>query len=328
MRSQLSRALRGLHDRGFSGHRDRWWKGPLAEGTAYRVEGGARHNFLFYYAFGHKRPFLTVGDFHARSSSVQLRVVEPSVEAALPLGPFMPTVRPGDLHSALRESPDIDRIRELLCADLRGIGYELGAGARPVCVPWDCRVTYIDKFTFEEAKCESFNNQDPGNFVRVSIYASMEKLDAIEPESADFFIACHVIEHVPNVVHGLREVMKKLKPGGKLVLVIPDKRFMFDAPRPTTTLEHFVAEDIGGEVSHLEHCLEYARRVEHRADWVARGQDSNRSGRDIHAHTFTPDSMRELLTYLKQDIELFSETEVHEPAYGREMMEFYSVITR
>jgi len=328
MRSQWSRTLEGLRERTFGGRSDQPRDNSLADGTAYRVEGGARNNFLFFYAFGHKRPFLSLGDFLARLSIDQLCAVGPDIEAALPPGPFMPTVRPGDLPSALRECADIDRVRELLCADLHGSGYELGAGGRPVCVPWDCRVTYIDKFTFEEAKCESFNNQDPSNFVRVSIYASMEKLDAIDPESADFFIACHVIEHVPNVVHAIREVMRKLKPGGKLVLVIPDKRFMFDASRPTTTLEHFVAEDIGGETSHLEHCLEYARRVEQRGDWVVRGQDSNRSGRDIHAHTFTPDSMREVLAYLKQDIGMFSDAEVHEPAHGSEMLEFYSVITK
>ena len=74
----------------------------------------------------------------------------------------------------------------------------------------------------------------------------MEDLQSISDGSADFFIACHVIEHVqhvPNVIVAIRTVMKRLKLGGTLLLVLPNKSTIFDNGRPTTSLEHFITND-------------------------------------------------------------------------------------
>ncbi|MEB2845941.1 class I SAM-dependent methyltransferase [Endobacterium cereale] len=92
-------------------------------------------------------------------------------------------------------------------------------------------------------------------------YADAEKLRAKYPEKAsiiedvdyvsdgrslvdligqtqryDFIYASHVIEHVTDFITFISDCENLLKPGGALVLVVPDKRFCFDAFRPVSTV--------------------------------------------------------------------------------------------
>lgn len=57
-------------------------------------------------------------------------------------------------------------------------------------------------------------------------------------EKFDYVIATHVIEHMPQLVLFFIDIASVLKPGGKLCLAIPDKRFCFDHYRcPTSFAE-------------------------------------------------------------------------------------------
>lgn len=63
--------------------------------------------------------------------------------------------------------------------------------------------------------------------------------DAVPPElhgSFDVFVASHVIEHTTDLVAFLRSAERLLKPGGEVILAIPDKRLCFDVFRPVSTL--------------------------------------------------------------------------------------------
>ncbi len=51
----------------------------------------------------------------------------------------------------------------------------------------------------------------------------------------DYIVASHVIEHTPNMLGFLNDCMALLKPDGRLVLAVPDKRYCFDYFRPTTS---------------------------------------------------------------------------------------------
>jgi len=51
----------------------------------------------------------------------------------------------------------------------------------------------------------------------------------------DAFVASHVIEHTPDLVGFLRSAEVLLRPSGRLLLVVPDRRFCFDFLRPATT---------------------------------------------------------------------------------------------
>jgi SAM-dependent methyltransferase len=51
----------------------------------------------------------------------------------------------------------------------------------------------------------------------------------------DYVIASHVIEHTPDLIQFLIDCQNLLKSNGILSLVVPDKRFCFDAMKPLTT---------------------------------------------------------------------------------------------
>ncbi len=54
--------------------------------------------------------------------------------------------------------------------------------------------------------------------------------------SADYMVASHVAEHVPDLIGWLQEIEAVLRPGGELCLVVPDKRMSFDCRRRETVL--------------------------------------------------------------------------------------------
>lgn len=294
----------------------------LKDGHPYKVVGGEKHGSIFVYSAGHKRIVPTMQVYYRSYSDTDLQDVSPHVESSIPNGAPIPCGAGSNLDHRLTGT-DTDAVRESLCAGLMGLGYEIGAGDRPTRVPLSARVKYIDKFTFEGASDGSFIGKDNKNFVHVSVYEAMDSLASIEDGSADFFVACHVIEHVPNVIASLKSVYKKLKKGGELIMAVPDKRYMFDQGRAETTLEHFISDEIrGADAETLEHYIEYFRRSAADSNFVKTALAGFESGRDIHMHVFTPESMRNLLTHLHDELG-FAEHSVLTPAQPEALQEFY-----
>ena len=130
----------------------------------------------------------------------------------------------------------------------------------------------------------------------------------------DYLVSSHVLEHLPDPLAALHEWHRVLRPGGLLYLVVPDKRFTFDEPRPLTSAEHLLrdfhegttADDARIHVDEFVFQTDWSRLspatapVDRPARQAAvRGaylQDLEQ-GRpiDIHYHTFTPDSLARVL---------------------------------
>ena len=51
----------------------------------------------------------------------------------------------------------------------------------------------------------------------------------------DFIFSSHVIEHIPDFLGFLESCELLLRPGGVIVLAVPDKRYIFDTLRPHST---------------------------------------------------------------------------------------------
>jgi SAM-dependent methyltransferase len=64
--------------------------------------------------------------------------------------------------------------------------------------------------------------------------------EAVSGRRFDLVIASHVIEHVANPIGWLAQVAELLADNGYLSLVIPDKRYCFDANRQLTTMADLV----------------------------------------------------------------------------------------
>jgi SAM-dependent methyltransferase len=130
---------------------------------------------------------------------------------------------------------------------LAGNGLEIGAFNRPAPLPAACRTRYCDVIAPDMA-ATLFPELDPGTLVAVDDYVDLDRHGlAIYPDdSFDYVILNHVIEHVANPVRVVAELFRVLRPGGKVVLSAPDKRYTFDRERASTDFAHLRQEFCDG----------------------------------------------------------------------------------
>jgi SAM-dependent methyltransferase len=134
-------------------------------------------------------------------------------------------------------------LREIAVSTLSGRGLEFGAFANPFPVPKECQVEYADRFTSEELFLKRYPGQSI-DIVPVSHVTSLDSFQGVRPGEFDFVIASHVIEHTRNPIGAIEKAYSALKPGGELVLVVPDKRLTFDRDRDITELSHLIDDYI------------------------------------------------------------------------------------
>lgn len=63
----------------------------------------------------------------------------------------------------------------------------------------------------------------------------------------DWVVASHVIEHVPDVIGWLSDLAAVMRDGARLSLVVPDRRYCFDARRPPTTVGEMLLAHASGD---------------------------------------------------------------------------------
>jgi SAM-dependent methyltransferase len=143
-------------------------------------------------------------------------------------------------------------IRTAHFASLRGSGIEIGPLANPAMLRAGATVRYVDQFGLDELRRR--NPDVPAEaVVAPDVIADSHALAPIADASVDFVIASHVLEHLDNPVAALLEWRRVLRPRGRLVLVVPDGRFTFDAGRALTSLEHILWDYVnaGSELKRL-----------------------------------------------------------------------------
>lgn len=241
---------------------------------------------------------------------------------------------PGRWSEADRAHPpftDAPRLRELLCAPLRGEGVEFGAGTQPLPIPFECRVRYADLLGIEGLRRESYEGQEAADFIVPDLQASLERLEGIAPESLDFIAACHVIEHTTDPIGALVRSAARLRPGGHIALVVPDKERTFDRARPTTPLDHLIAdyESPSRERDQLDF-QEFYRLAQPAPDWAYEQIWHERWERayPIHYHTWTHASFLAMVEWIRARTGLFSAVWSHHPPPDGGAIEFYVLLTR
>src|ERR1700722_1982865 len=75
----------------------------------------------------------------------------------------------------------------------------------------------------------------------------------------DFALSCHNLEHISNPIRALNEWIRVVKPGGAIVILLPDHRHTFDHRRKPTSLNHML-EDFESwrdetDLTHLDEVL-------------------------------------------------------------------------
>jgi SAM-dependent methyltransferase len=121
-----------------------------------------------------------------------------------------------------------------------GRGLEIGPLSRPIITREIGPVFYVDHVSTQELihKYKHDPSADVGNIVNVDFVWGEKTLAQCVGDAApfDYVVASHVLEHVPDLIGWLREVGEVLRPGGRISLVLPDRRFTFDVRRRDTDI--------------------------------------------------------------------------------------------
>jgi SAM-dependent methyltransferase len=136
-----------------------------------------------------------------------------------------------------------------------------------------------------------------------NIFVDASDLSSIADHSYDFVLSSHTLEHFANPLKALYEWKRVIRPGGALILLLPNYRRTFDHRRSPTRVDHML-EDFRrrtpeDDLFHLPEILEKhdfsidpgAKSVE---DFRRRALD-NINNRCLHHHVFDESNSRELL---------------------------------
>jgi SAM-dependent methyltransferase len=151
---------------------------------------------------------------------------------------------------------------------LHGSGIEVGALDAPFPVSEHVQVRYVDRFAKQELLRhypELLPRQQ--HIIDPDIVDNGETLGSIGSRSIDFLIASHFLEHCENPLGTLRNFSRVVKPGGKLMIVVPNSSHpdSWDAGRPLTSFEHLISDDRDGphrsRRSHFMEWVTYAGKM-------------------------------------------------------------------
>lgn len=196
----------------------------------------------------------------------------------------------------------VGEARELAASQLHGRGLEVGAGASPFPVPLACDVEYADAYGYEDLLRNRYAGQDEHDIVVPAHKADLDDLRSIPDEAYDFVVACHVIEHTRNPIGAIKAAYTKLKPGGSLVLVIPDMTLTFDRNRAVTPLEHLILDYRDPSLERdAEHYRDFYRNAigfcDDRENFEAIWTKKRDEAYSIHFHTWTYESFRNMIDW-------------------------------
>ena len=190
-------------------------------------------------------------------------------------------------------------------SQLTGHGLELGPLHRPCPTHEDMKVDYVDRMTVAELR-EHYPELKELPLVEPDILDDAESLKSVSSGAYDFVVAAHIIEHTKNPIDSVKNWFRVLKPGGKLYLIVPDKRNTFDKTRVRTSLEHLILDyKRPSDERDYEHYVDYATNVTGKSGSEALEEAKDLIERDysIHYHVFTPDDMTGMLNWFSENVE-------------------------
>jgi ubiquinone/menaquinone biosynthesis C-methylase UbiE len=117
----------------------------------------------------------------------------------------------------------------------------------------------------------------------VDIWAPADNIP-VPNASEEFVISSHVVQHLPNVIGAFLEWDRIVRDGGYVFMIVPPKGALpTDESRELTTLAHFVED--------------YHQRMTLDTHPIA-GVPGGRMG---YYHTFTPDSLLDVVEWMRQN---------------------------
>ena len=214
------------------------------------------------------------------------------------------TVVQASIHEQQLEHFEVRDWRAHFSGQLAGHGLEIGPLHRPLEKHAKMQVDYIDRCSVAELR-EHYPELRSLPLVEPTIIGDAETMAGIPDRRYDFLVAAHVLEHMRNPIASLLAWVRILRPGGKLYLILPDKRMIFDRRRPRTTLEHLILDYRQPSLDRdFEHFLEYAHFVHGKngAEAITEAERLRVTDYSIHFHVFLPSDVTQLLQWINKEL--------------------------
>ena len=136
-----------------------------------------------------------------------------------------------------------------------------------------------------------------------NIFCDGSDLAVVADANYDFVLSSHNLEHFANPVKALKQWQRVTRPGGGLVLVLPNYVDTFDHRRTPTSVEHMLADfENGTQEDDLTHLSEILNRHDLGMDLPAGSPEqfrerslNNAANRCLHHHVFDEVNSAELL---------------------------------
>jgi SAM-dependent methyltransferase len=196
---------------------------------------------------------------------------------------------------------------------LRGDGIEIGALHRPLQVPSQAHVHYVDRMPVDKLR-QQYAELKNLPLVPVEIIDDGERLDKLADGSQNFVIANHFLEHCQDPILALSNMLRVLRPGGILYLAVPDKRETFDKERPLTPLAHLwrdhEAGPTGSRQQHFEEFAYFVHKFQGPGEAQAQAQHLLDMNYSIHFHVWTEIQILELLLSMRERLALAFDVEL------------------
>jgi len=256
------------------------------------------------------------------------------------------------IHDILRESTN----REAFFgqrAHRSGLGLEIGPLHSPICKKPECDIRYLDVFSTEELKSNYKDdpNVDLDSVVDVDYVVRDGTYRGVVNEVFDYIVTSHNIEHVPCMVGFLQNLQSCLKPGGRIFMALPDKRYCFDHFKTESSifdvLDAYDRRATAPSARDIVRHRCFKAHNESKRHWTGdhgvpnfRRKQSSHQGKlveylhdlrsldhyvDTHVWILTPGSFTEIIELLNRDHLIRLElTAIHPTAVGSQ--EFYAVM--
>ena len=235
-----------------------------------------------------------------------LRAIERVLRWCFPHAAIM--LLPAGRYPELRDSRTEPLLYRAIIAHMyiRGEGIEIGGLHQPLHLPAWAKVKYVDRMTVEDLR-RHYPEFTALPLVPVDIIDDGQTLGHVADASQDFVIANSILEHFPNPLLCIENMLRVLKAGGMLYMALPDKRFIFDRKRETTSYAHLLADYRAGTPDDEPHFREWVKVFfpnPDRAVEEAKVRELRETGYSIHYHAWTQAEIFDLIAGLQRDLGL------------------------
>lgn len=122
----------------------------------------------------------------------------------------------------------------------------------------------------------------------------------------DFLLSSNNLEHIANPLKAMEEFARVVKPGGNIVILVPNKKYTFDHARKYTTFEHLLNDYKNNvderDLTHLNeiielHDLDMDKEAGSRTQFIERCY-KNYENRCLHHHVFSFELLEQMADYV------------------------------